>query len=152
MDITGMNNNITPDYNTKVSKENKTDEDRNSLNYEDFLSLFVTSLQYQDPSAPMDNSEMMNQMSQIGFMQAVSEMQTTISDLKESVLGNQILEGTKMLDKDVTATASDGQLIKGKVESVQMNNDGLLELLVNNKTITLGSVVNVSNENEKGVF
>lgn len=145
MAIGGINN-TTPDYSTNQTKVTKTEEDRSSLNYEDFLTLFVTSLQYQDPSAPMDNSEMMNQMSQIGFMQSVNEMKTTISDLKESVLGNQILEGTKLLDKKITATDSSGQIVNGTVEKIQMSNDGLLELLVNNKNITIGNVINISNK------
>ena len=146
MPINGIGNGGTVD--TQIANRTKAEEDRTTLDYSDFLKLFVTSLQYQDPTAPMDNAEMMNQMSQIGFMQAVSEMQDGIRELKESVMGNQIQQGATMLGKQVTGADASGIITTGTVDKVQLN-DGLLSLLVDNKTITIGSVISVENGTDK---
>ena len=60
-----MSSSVSGLTNTTYEKpvaDTKTETDRTKLNNDDFLKLFVTSLQYQDPMSPMENSEMMAQM------------------------------------------------------------------------------------------
>jgi len=56
------------------AKASTTDSGSSKLNADDFLKLFVTQLQNQDFNKPMDNSEMMNQITQLSNMQMMQEM------------------------------------------------------------------------------
>lgn len=52
--------------------------DKNTLTVTDFFQLLATQLQYQDPTSPMDNSELMNQMTQMAMMQSMTSMTDAI--------------------------------------------------------------------------
>lgn len=55
-----------------------TSNDKNTLSITDFFQLLATQLQYQDPTSPMDNSELMNQMTQMAMMQSMTSMTEAI--------------------------------------------------------------------------
>ena len=55
-----------------------TSNDKNTLSVTDFFQLLATQLQYQDPTSPMDNSELMNQMTQMAMMQSMTSMTEAI--------------------------------------------------------------------------
>lgn len=48
--------------------------DKNTLTITDFFKLMATQLQNQDPTSPMDNSELMNQMVQMAMVQSMTSM------------------------------------------------------------------------------
>ena len=52
--------------------------DKNTLSMTDFFQLLATQLRNQDTSNPMETSEMMAQLTQMGMMQAMSSMTTAI--------------------------------------------------------------------------
>lgn len=52
--------------------------DKNTLSMTDFFQLLATQLQNQDTTNPMETSEMMAQLTQMGMMQAMSSMTTAI--------------------------------------------------------------------------
>lgn len=52
--------------------------DRNTLSITDFFQLMATQLQHQDPTSPMDNSELMNQMVQMAMVQSMTSMKDAI--------------------------------------------------------------------------
>jgi flagellar basal-body rod modification protein FlgD len=112
---------------------------RTTMDKDDFLKLFITSLQYQDPLNPMQNSEMMQQLSQLGMMEQVSNMKTAVEKMTEKSPESQAADAAKLVGLTVTSIGDDGTPIKGKVEKVSFN-DGLTELLVAGKTITIGSI------------
>ncbi len=49
-------------------------EDNSTLSSDDFMNLFVTQLQNQDFTEPMDNSAMMEQITQLSNMEMMQEM------------------------------------------------------------------------------
>lgn len=57
---------------SSASSSGKSDETK--LTASDFLKLFVTQMQNQDFNDPVDNSEMMNQITQLSNMQMMQEM------------------------------------------------------------------------------
>jgi len=128
---------------TAPTAVSKTTSERTALNKDDFLKLFVTSLQYQDPMSPMENSEMMQQMSQLGMMEAVTNMQETVKDLSSNLLGSQVQQGSSLLGKTVKGTDLEGKAAEGVVKKVQVN-DGVLSLLVNNQTVKMGQINEVT--------
>jgi flagellar basal-body rod modification protein FlgD len=126
-----------------TSTTSQTETDRTALDKDDFLKLFVTSLQYQDPMSPMENSEMMQQMSQLGMMEAVTNMKETVTELSENMLGSQVQQGSSLLGKTIKGIDSEGKAVNGVAEKVQVN-DGVISLLVNNKTVQLGKISEVT--------
>lgn len=51
---------------------------KNTLTITDFFKLMATQLQNQDPTNPMDNSELMNQMTQMAMVQSMTSMTEAI--------------------------------------------------------------------------
>ena len=68
------------------------------LSTEGFFKLLAAQLQNQDMTSPMDNSEMMTQMTQIAMMQAMDNFSTSMDDFAQV---NTINYGTSMMGKTV---------------------------------------------------
>lgn len=87
-------------YNSAATNtDSKVSEKKNSeLSTEGFFKLLAAQLQNQDMSSPMDNSEMMTQMTQIAMMQAMDNFSTAMDDFSQV---NTISYGTSMMGKTV---------------------------------------------------
>lgn len=57
-----------------------TSNDKNTLSIESYIQLLATQLQNQDVTNPMDSSEMMNQLTQMAMVQALSTLTTTMTN------------------------------------------------------------------------
>jgi flagellar basal-body rod modification protein FlgD len=117
-------------------------KDSMSLDKEDFLKLFMESLKHQDPMSPMDNGAMMQQLSQLGQMEAVANLKLTVDEMKKAMLGSQIQQGSSLLGKEITAIDGQGSLVEGEAEELNINN-GIIELLIGKKTIQIGQISKV---------
>lgn len=135
---------ISNDARTYTAPTAQTQQkDSMSLDKEDFLKLFMESLKNQDPMSPMDNAAMMQQLSQLGQMEAVANLKITVDKMADSMLGNQVQQGAALLDKEITAIDSSGAVIKGNAEEVNINN-GVIELLIGNKNIQIGQITKIA--------
>lgn len=88
-------------YNSAAATDtdSKVNTKKNSeLSTEGFFKLLAAQLQNQDMSSPMDNSEMMTQMTQIAMMQAMDNFSTSMDDFAQV---NTINYGTSMMGKSV---------------------------------------------------
>src|SRR5918994_5450836 len=56
-----------------------------TLDKDGFLKLFITQLQHQDPSAPMDAIESVAQMAQFSMVEGMNNMQATNSSIASSL-------------------------------------------------------------------
>lgn len=81
-------------------------EDKTTLDFNDFLTLMVTQLKNQTIDNTMDTSEMMNQMTQMSVMQAI----TDISKLIEQ--STSLNYAASLVGKTVTVGVRDGQELK----------------------------------------
>ncbi len=88
-----------------------TTEDKTTLDFEDFLMLMVTQLKNQTIDNSMDTSEMMNQMTQMSVMQALSD----ISKIVEQ--SSSLNYAASLVGKTVTVGVRNGNEIK-EVEGV----------------------------------
>lgn len=96
---------------------------------EDFLQLFAAQLQYQDPTAPMTNSELMQQVSQITQLQLVTDLSTGMQSILKS---NQLLQASGLIGRTVEYTNAAGALVQGLVSEVNVGTDGALKLGLGN--------------------
>ena len=101
-----------------------TTEANGRMGKNEFLTMLVTQMKYQDPLDPQDNSAMIAQMAQF------SQLEQMVS-MTEAFTG---LQTVAMLGRVVSASATDGSTLTGKVTAVTMN--GETPLL----TATLGTM------------
>jgi flagellar basal-body rod modification protein FlgD len=81
-----------------------------ALSQADFLSLLTQQMRNQDPTKPMDSSQMVSQLAQISQVSATQALQTTFDALSQSLQGNQLLQASSMVGRSVTVPSAAGQL------------------------------------------
>lgn len=100
----------------------------------DFLQLFVTQMQHQDPTAPIDPSQMMSSLAQM----------TTVQDLTQMNLDFQQSFATELIGSQVTFTsATNGQSLSGLVQSAQILN-GQAGVVVGGQFVPVSSVTQIA--------
>ncbi len=138
-------------YNSLGALASSTTTASNSdLTTEGFFKLLAAQLQNQDMSNPMDNSEMMTQMTQIAMMQAMSNFSTAMNDFAQV---NTINYGTSMMGKEVMLAVQDKngtvKKITGTVTRVDIFG-GNPTLYINDDDKTGYPVANIMSVYEKG--
>lgn len=91
-----------------------------SVSGQDFLNLLVTELMHQDPLEPMDNQQLLSQLSEIRSME--SSMQLT-DKLTGVVMHSQMASASGMIGKYVEGKTADGVDVSGTVTAVQIEDD-----------------------------
>lgn len=81
-----------------------------TIDQADFLSLLVTQMRNQDPTQPMDSSQMVSQLAQISQVSATQALQTSFDALSTSLQGNQMLQASAMVGRGVTVPSAAGRL------------------------------------------
>ena len=74
---------------------------KSELDRQDFMTLFITQLQYQDPMKPMDSYEMASQLAQFSNMEATMKMADNMEALLDYQTSQNNLQLLTLLDKDV---------------------------------------------------
>ena len=111
------------------------------LKPDDFIKMMVTQLQNQDPTKPADNGQLLAQMSQIGQLQSAN---TLTDSIKGMVLQNQIGSAGNLIGKSVAGVDDQNNVIKGVVNSVKVQSDGVLLELDNGNTLPLTQVTDIA--------
>lgn len=78
-----------------------TSKNKGSLDQADFLKLMTTQLQHQDPTKPMDNSQMVAQMAQLSTVQGISDLNTSVKGFQQSMASDQVLRGAALVGHKV---------------------------------------------------
>lgn len=104
--------------NSSASKSDQPFGAHNTLNDLDldvFLKLMIKQMQSQDPLDPMDNDQMLNQISQLRSIGATDKLTSTLDSV---LLGQNITSSTSLIGKDVKAISDDNQQVSGTVTRV----------------------------------
>ncbi|MCE7797346.1 flagellar hook capping protein [Sphingobium sufflavum] len=72
-----------------------------SLGQSDYLKLMTAQLQFQDPFAPMDNSQMVAQMAQFSQIAASTESNTTLKTIADSLSGSRLSDAASWIGKSM---------------------------------------------------
>ena len=112
-----------------------------NLKAEDFIKMMVTQLQNQDPTKPADNAQLLSQMSQIGQLQANNTLTDSIKGL---VLQNQIGSAGNLIGKTVQGVDDAQNTVKGIVNSVKVQSDGVVLELDNGKRLPIAGVTDIA--------
>ena len=107
-----------PGTGSSSSSSNAVKKDAyNDLQMEDFLKLMIAELQNQDPLNPMDNSELVGQISQMREITATDKMTETLDTV---LLGQNIASATNLIGAEIDAISDDQQKVTGVVERVSV--------------------------------
>jgi flagellar basal-body rod modification protein FlgD len=74
---------------------------KQELTSSDFMTLFITQLQHQDPMEPMDSSDMATQLADFSNMEATMRMADSMDQLLEYQTSQNNLQLLTLLDKEV---------------------------------------------------
>ena len=111
----------------------------NALTSEDFLKLLVTQLQNQDPTAPIGNEELLNQLSMMRSLQSNLELGEAV----KSVSNNQNLSmAASFIGRGIKGTLEDGTAISGVVDSAFLA-EGDAYVKVRGQSVALKNVTDV---------
>lgn len=102
-------------------QQDGTNQPLRDLDMGEFIKLMVTELQNQDPLNPMENSEILTQISQIREIEASDRMTKTLDALRSSqdavLLGQSLANAGGLIGKNVT-----GQVSTRTEDGVQIEN------------------------------
>ncbi|WGS41752.1 flagellar hook assembly protein FlgD [Burkholderia sp. JSH-S8] len=110
-----------------------------------FLKLLVTQLKNQDPTSPVDSSQMTSQLAQINTVSGIAQLNSSLTSLSTQLTAGQQTQAAMLIGTNVLAPGN-GVAVKGGAASpfgVSLTSD------VSNLTITVkndaGVVVNTIN-------
>lgn len=118
-----------------------------SMTPEDFYKILIAELQYQDPSQPMDNAQMVQQVANIQSIQASSTMTTALQSVtRQQNFGTAAAMIGKKVTGEVQDAGGDKQTVQGVVTSVTFESNGKAVLQLDTGTkLPLEAVVAVQN-------
>lgn len=85
-----------------------TKKPNDALGQEEFLSLLTTQLSYQDPSNPVDNSQMVTQLAQMNMVSGIASLNDTATSLSNSVTSSQALMASSLVGQEVQLSGNTG--------------------------------------------
>jgi len=135
---------------TDANASNNAGDLRN-VDLNQFLQLLVTELQNQDPLEPMDNSEILAQISQIREISATDQLSDTLGSV---LLGQNMATASGLIGKRVTGISEGLEEIDGVVDRVSVvvdptdSSNRSLQVHVGAETIRLDNIRDIVGVNE----
>ncbi|USK61214.1 flagellar hook assembly protein FlgD [Peribacillus asahii] len=123
-----------------------------ALGKDDFLKLFITQLQNQDPSSPMDNGEFIAQMATFSTMEQMINIGSKIDTLIQNNKQNDLLNYSTFVGKEIKwhsieeSGDSEEAIIKegtGVIQSVKYKGDNVYFLLEDGTKLEPGNISEV---------
>jgi flagellar basal-body rod modification protein FlgD len=117
-------------------KTNNSTDPLAGLDMKEFLDLLISELQNQDPLNPMDNKEMIAQISEIRQVGATDKLSKTLDSV---LLGQGLSNASSLLGKTVKGLTDDAKQVSGKVDRVTVT-DGVPKLHIGEQTVDLSNI------------
>lgn len=107
--VTGSNNAALSQASTLASQQ---------LTQDDFLKLMIEQFRNQDPTQPQDTNQMVGQMAQFSQIAATQEMQASFSQVATSLQGNQMLNASSLIGRQVLVPSSQIAVTDGQTGGI----------------------------------
>ena len=106
--------------NSSSSSNGVKGNDLSDVDLDQFLGLLITELQNQDPLNPMDNAQMLTQISQIREIGSTNQLTETLGNF---AIGQELAMASSMIGKKISALDGDAKEVEGVVERVSVQTD-----------------------------
>jgi len=93
--------------------KNPKTQQAETMGRQDFLKLFTTQLQNQNPLDPMKNEEFVAQLAQFSQLEATTNMSESLKTLVDSMKGDRMIAGASLIGRKVAAPDVPAVLTKG---------------------------------------
>ena len=87
----------------------------------EFLKLFTTQLQNQNPLDPVKNEAFVAQLAQFSQLEATTNMSTSLNNMVSSMSGERMLSGAALIGKKVAVPDAPAILKNGQPVESTMN-------------------------------
>ncbi|MBN2555723.1 MAG: hypothetical protein JXA97_07275 [Anaerolineales bacterium] len=112
--------------------------DLSNMAGEEFMALLLAQLRNQNPLEPMDDQQLLNQVTQLTSMQELQSINQTLSGMADS---SSMLDGAALIGRAVRAQMG-GDIYEGIVTGVSMLDDSAT-LWLNDLQVPLENVLQV---------
>ena len=127
--------NLTTPLTTEQVAANEEVDSAQTLQQEDFFALLSQQLAYQDPFEPVENTEMISQMSSFTTAEGIATLGTEFAGLKEVLSSSQALQASSLVGKKVLIPSNTGYLAE---------TDGI-DASINTSTGAYSTMVSIEN-------
>ena len=114
----------------ELNSLDKVAKNKSTLDKDGFLKLFVAQLQHQDPTAPMDTADSMQQMSSFSMVEQITNMAAQNTKIADSLSASNAVG---LIGRTVTYVDADKATQTGTVERVVTGTDGKTSLTIAGK-------------------
>jgi flagellar basal-body rod modification protein FlgD len=78
-----------------------------------FMTMLVAQIKYQDPTNPMDSAQMTSQLAQISTVDGINQLNTTMAEMSKSMQSGQTYQASNLIGKSVLAPGKTFNLVNG---------------------------------------
>jgi len=110
MSTTPAVNGTSNNQQTQASSGNSASNPLGQLSQSDFLKLITTELNNQDPTKPVDEGQMLAQMSQIASTSSIQNLQQSFNQFVQGMQSNQTIQAASLVGRNVVVPSSTGAL------------------------------------------
>jgi len=101
-------------------KYETADQNKGMLTQADFFALLTEELSNQDPTKPVDNNEMISQMTAFSTTDGVQQLNDQFESFSSSMTSSQALQASSLVGRSVLVEdnvfgMAEGEMVKGKV-------------------------------------
>jgi len=100
--------------NSSLAKKKPTDANSPGAQQDKFLLMLTTQLKNQDPLNPMDNAAITSQMAQLNTVSGITQLNSTLQALSDSMAMGQSVSATSMIGHGVLVPGSALNLANGQ--------------------------------------
>ncbi len=134
------------------------------ISMENFLTLFVTQLQNQNPLDPTDNTEFMSQLAQFSTLEQEQQQTEYLSNMNSigsaSLQLDQISLASSFIGKTIKYSSDDSsdsesssesssdsssETLTGVVEGVKLEEDGTVSFIIDGESVSISNFIEVDN-------
>jgi flagellar basal-body rod modification protein FlgD len=110
-----------------------------SLNSDSFLKLFIAQVEHQDPTEPMDPSQMMSELAQFTSVEKLTEMNSSFSSL---LAAEKLGQARAVVGQEVTYSPDGVTPVSGTATAAEVQN-GQAGVIVGNQFVPFDQIVRI---------
>ncbi|WP_404401925.1 flagellar hook assembly protein FlgD [Idiomarina seosinensis] len=95
----------------------KDPSEKQKLEQEDFFKLLTEQLNMQDPTKPVDNDQMISQMTNFSMAEGISQMSDQFTQFTQNMTSNQALQASTMVGRNVMVPTNQAYVDPGESAS-----------------------------------